>query len=134
MDKNLIKDIIISFLIIIAIILLIIVICYDKVSIGKVIPKIEEYKLSDDIKNEIDQESADNQTEIVTTYQIDSSDLKQYEKTKEYNKGKVNPFTQYSNSVTNTTGNNTNTGNNSSNSNSVSNSENSGTFLNTTGK
>ncbi len=92
MDKNLIKDIIISFLIIIAIILLIIVICYDKVSIGKVIPKIEEYKLSDDIKNEIDQESADNQTEIVTTYQIDSSDLKQYEKTKEYNKGKRDPF------------------------------------------
>ena len=92
MDKNLIKDIIISFLIIIAIILLIIVICYDKVSIGKVIPKIEEYKLSDDIKNEIDIESADNQTEIVTTYQIDSSDLKQYEKTKEYNKGKRDPF------------------------------------------
>ena len=96
MDKNLIKDIIISFLIIIAIILLIIVICYDKVSIGKVIPKIEEYKLSDDIKNEIDQESVDNQTEIVTTYQIDSSDLKQYEKTKEYNKGKRDPFAPYS--------------------------------------
>lgn len=92
MNKNLIKDIIISFLIIIAIILLIIVICYDKVSIGKVIPKIEEYKLSDDIKNEIDQEAADNQTEIVTTYQIDGSDLKQYEKTKEYNKGKSDPF------------------------------------------
>ena len=104
MDKNLIKDIIISFLIIIAIILLIIVICYDKVSIGKVIPKIEEYKLSDDIKNEIDQESADNQTEIVTTYQIDSSDLKQYEKTKEYNKGKKNPF-----AAEETSSNNTNT-------------------------
>lgn len=101
MDKNLIKDIIISFLIIIAIILLIIVICYDKVSIGKVIPKIEEYKLSDDIKNEIDQESADNQTEIVTTYQIDSSDLKQYEKTKEYNKGKRDPFAPDSSSAEN---------------------------------
>lgn len=101
MDKNLIKDIIISFLIIIAIILLIIVICYDKVSIGKVIPKIEKYKLSDDIKNEIDQESADNQTEIVTTYQIDSSDLKQYEKTKEYNKGKRDPFAPDSSSAEN---------------------------------
>ena len=101
MDKNLIKDIIISFLIIIAIILLIIVICYDKVSIGKVIPKIEKYKLSDDIKNEIDQESADNQTEIVTTYQIDSSDLKQYEKTKEYNKGKRDPIAPDSSSAEN---------------------------------
>ena len=105
MNKNLIKDIIISFLIIIAIILLIIVICYDKVSIGKVIHKIEEYKLSDDIKNEIEQETSDNETEIVTTYQLDSSDLKQYEKTREYNKGKSNPFAAESTD----SGNNSNT-------------------------
>ena len=92
MNKSIIKEMGMSLLIVIAIILLIIIICYDKVSIGQVVPKIEEYSMSEDIKNEISKEISEEDTEIVTTYKIDASDLKQYEKTKEYNKGKRNPF------------------------------------------
>lgn len=92
MNKNIIKEMSISFLIVVSMILLIIIICYDKVSIGQVVPQIEEYNMSEEIKNEISKEINEEETEIITTYKIDASDLKQYEKTKEYNKGKRNPF------------------------------------------
>ena len=36
----------------------------------------------------------DDNTQIITTYHIDAADLKKYEKTKEYNKGKKNPFAE----------------------------------------
>ena len=90
--KELIKNIGIAFLAIVAIILLVIVISYNKISIGRVIPRVETYELSDEIKQEIDNANSDENSEIVTTYEIDASDLKQYEKTKEYNKGKKDPF------------------------------------------
>lgn len=113
MSKDLIKEIGISFLIVIAIILLIVIIFYDKVSIGQVIPKVEEYNMSEEIKNEIYKEINEEETEIITTYKIDASDLKQYEKTKEYNKGKKNPFsvetTEPGNSTNTTSSDNENT-------------------------
>lgn len=136
MIKSVFKEIVIILLLIAVIILLLGILFYDYIPSSKTLPeKVQEYVLADDVKKELEQDSQNIDTEeVVKTYQLDATDLQHYEKTKEYNKGKVNPFTQYSNSVTNTIGNNTNTGNNSSNSNSVSNSENSGTFLNTTGK
>lgn len=114
--QEIIKSIGISILIIIAIILLIMVICYDKISVGKIVPKVEEYQLSDEIKNELEYEKTEENTTIITTYTIDASDLKKYEKTKEYNKGKKNPFStdtsseqsNNSNSANNNTTTNTN--------------------------
>ena len=72
--------------------LLIITFSYNKISLSRVIPKVEEYKLSDEIKQEIEQEEESEQTEIITTYELDATDLNYYEKTKEYDKGKKNPF------------------------------------------
>lgn len=91
-NKELIKNIGIGILIIIAIILFFMIICYNKISIGRLVPKVEQYELSEEIKNELEHEQTDENSEIITTYELDASDLKNYEKTKEYNKGKKNPF------------------------------------------
>lgn len=106
MSKELIKSIGISILVVIAIILLITILSYDKIAIGKVIPTITPYELSEEIKNEIQAEDNEEDTQIVTTYELDASDLKTYERTKKYNKGKKNPFEQESVAVQ--TGNSTN--------------------------
>ena len=97
-NKDLIKNIGISILVIIALILLITVVSYNKIAIGKVIPKVEEYQLDNEMKNELESDETDENSEIITTYEIDASDLKQYEKTKKYNKGKANPFAEESSS------------------------------------
>lgn len=104
-NTDLIKTLGISFLILIAIILVLLIVSYDKISIGKIIPKIESYELNEEIKNELETEEADKNTEIITTYELDASDLKAYEKTNKYNKGKKNPFEQET--VSSQTGNNT---------------------------
>lgn len=102
-NKELLKDIGISFLIVIAITLLIMVVFYNKISIGRVIPNTEEYTLSEELKNEIEQENLDENSEIIKTYELDASDLKEYEKTNEYNKGKKNPFSAETSGTTNNT-------------------------------
>ena len=91
-NKELIKNVGIGFLVIIAIILLLTIAFYNKISIGRVVPKVESYELSEEIKKELGNENSDENTQIVTTYELDASDLKEYEQTKEYNKGKKNPF------------------------------------------
>lgn len=101
-NKELIKNIGIEILIIIAIILFLMIICYNKISIGRVIPTVEQYQLSDEIKSELESEQTEENSEIITTYELDASDLKKYEKTKEYNKGKKNPFAAEETSTSNT--------------------------------
>ena len=103
-NKELIKNVCIGFLIIIALVLLLMIVFYNKISIGRVIPKVESYQLSEEAKKELESENSDENSEIVTTYELDASDLKNYEKTKEYNKGKKNPF-----AAEETSSNNTNT-------------------------
>ena len=99
-NTDLIKDFIISSLIIVCIVLIFSIFFYDKVSLSKVIPESEDYDLSDEMQEDIDKTLSEDGTEIITTYYIDAADLKQYEKTKEYNKGKKNPFAAESSDVT----------------------------------
>ncbi|MGN1310951.1 MAG: hypothetical protein ACI4VP_04555 [Clostridia bacterium] len=136
--KSVFKEIIIILLLLIAIILLLGILFYDYMPSGKTVPvKVQEYALQEDVRQELDKELNDiNSEEVIKTYQLDASDIEVYEKTKEYNKGKVNPFAQYS---TDTTGNNTSTGNNNVNNNNTNNNidnnnESNGSFLNITGK
>lgn len=100
-NLSLIKDFIISMLLVFCIVLVLSIIFYDKNSLGKVVPQSEEYMLSDEMQEELDKSYTDEDKEIVTTYYIDSADLKKYEKTKEYNKGKKNPFAVESDSSSN---------------------------------
>lgn len=105
---SIIKDIIISILIVVTILLIISIIFYDKISLSKVIPEAEEYILSDEMQKDLEEGKEEETKQIVTTYYIDAADLKKYEKNKEYNKGKKNPFAEVSTSGgTSTNGNNT---------------------------
>ena len=96
MNTDLIKDVVISILIVICIILIISIIFYNKLSFNKVIPEAEEYALPDEMLEDLNSSYTEDATQIVTTYYIDAADLKKYERTKEYNKGKQNPFAEES--------------------------------------
>lgn len=113
---SIIKDIIISILIVVTILLIISIIFYNKISLSKVIPEAEEYVLSNEMQEDLDEGKEEEAKQIVTTYYIDAADLKNYEKNKEYNKGKKNPFAEVSTSSSNssTSGNNNSNKNNSS--------------------
>lgn len=116
---GIVKDAIISLLIVITILLVLSILFYDKISLSKVIPEAEEYVLSEEMQKDLDEGKEEETKQIVTTYYIDSSDLKKYEKNKEYNKGRKNPFAEISTSSgTSTNGNNTTSSNNSDNNNS----------------
>ncbi len=105
---GIVKDIIISLLIVITILLVLSILFYDKISLSKVIPEAEEYVLSEEMQKDLDEGKEEETKQIVTTYYIDSTDLKKYEKNKEYNKGRKNPFAEVSaSSGTSTSENNT---------------------------
>ena len=89
---EIIKDLIISILIVICIVVALSMFFYDKISLTKIIPESEEYLLTEEMQESINDDSLEEIEEVVTKYYIDAADLKKYEKTKEYNKGKKNPF------------------------------------------
>lgn len=118
MIKSIFKEIIIVLLLIIVLILLLGILFYDYMPNSKTVPaKVEEYALDETVKQELDKELKDVESEeIVKTYKLDAIDIENYERTNEYDKGKVNPFAQYSEGTDNT---NNTPNNNSSNSNNV---------------
>lgn len=140
MAKKIIKEAIIIILLLFAIALILGILLYDYIPINKVVPVIEGYQTPENIKNELQETIDTENSEIVVTYEMDSSDLKSFEKTNEYDKGKANPFATYvaepeptttpGNNVTNNT-NSTNTNN--TNNNSTNNNSSNSTFFNDTG-
>ena len=117
--KSIIKEIIIVLLLLLAIILVLGVFLYDYIPTSKIVPKIQQYQVPNNIKEELKNNINDieeKQPQIV--YEIDGKDLKNAEKTKDYQKGKVNPFSK--DTIGNTT-NSTNNTINTNNSNSVGN-------------
>lgn len=130
MAKSIIKEIGIIIVLMIAVILILAVLLYEYIPNNKSVPvKIQAYDMPEDIKQEL--QSTTEEQEIVHTYYVDSSDLNVYESTNEYNKGKANPFQDYSdNTATGSTNNNSSgnaTGNSSNNSTDGNNSNNSDT-------
>ena len=123
MFKKAFKEIVIVLLLIIAIALVLGVILYDYIPTGKIVPVIEAYEIPQNIKNEINENIQDTENETIITYTIDENDLINYEKGKDYQKGKINPFSQYTtkepveqNSTGSTNGNtNSNNSNNNTN-------------------
>ena len=100
---EIIKELIISILIVICIVLIISALFYDEISIVKIIPESEEYQLSEEMQEDIEDGILEETKETVIVYSIDAADLKQYLKTKEYDQGKEFPFAKEStNTQTNT--------------------------------
>ena len=98
MVKSIFKEIVIILLLILAVILLLGILFYNYMPSSKIIPaKVEEYAMDQQTKAELEKELSNSKTEeIVKTYMLDATDIAVYEKTKEYNKGKQNPFSDYS--------------------------------------
>ncbi len=106
MVKSIIKEAGIVILILIAVILVLTVIFYEYIPNNKTVPiKLEAYTIPENIKQEL-QVSTEEQN--IVRYYIDSTDLDLYESTNDYDKGKANPFADYSETATQNTTNNTN--------------------------
>lgn len=110
--SKIIRDVIISILIIMCIVIILSLIFYDRISITRVIPESEEYFLTEEMEEEIKNSKIEETEETVTTYYLDASDLRKYEKTNEYLKGKSNPFTMSSEYSENVNSNSSSSSNN----------------------
>ncbi len=121
MVKSIIKEIIIVLLLLLAIVLVLGIFLYDYIPTTKVVPKVEQYQRTNNIEKELSSQDEENEDiyQSSMVYEIDGTDLKNYEKAKDYQKGKVNPFseeaTKETNGNENTNNNNTNTDNNKNN-------------------
>ena len=108
MGKTIIKEIGIILLLLVAIVLVLGIIFYDYIPNNKTVPaKVSAYAFPEEIRAEL-QENVKGEQNIVKTYYIDSDDLSLYEATKDYNKGRVNPFATTNSGST--TGSSTSTG------------------------
>lgn len=103
--KTMIKEIIIVLLLVLAILLVLGIFLYDYIPMNKVVPKIEQYEVPNSIKEELEEIVDDTNTTMTPIVrEINNNDLKIYEKSKDYQKGKVNPFADtLSNTVTGNT-------------------------------
>lgn len=111
MTKNIIKEGIIILLLILAVILILGVLLYEYVPINKIIPQELSYTTPEKIQDELNTDSSVDDTQVIITYQIDSTDLSNYKTTQDYVPGKKNPFssltTQETTNTNNLDGNNT---------------------------
>lgn len=92
MAKNIIKEIIIVLLLTLAIILILGVLLYEYVPANKIIPEKVSYTTPENAKLELETDTNVDDTQVIITYQIDSTDLNNYKKIHEYVPGKKNPF------------------------------------------
>lgn len=119
--KTIFKEFILVLLLILAILLVLGIFFYDYIPMNKVVPKIEQYEPPKNVKEELEENIEEKEEMTPIVREINGSDLNLYEKTKDYQKGKVNPFADTSSGATNTgntntqNGNNTNKDNNSNN-------------------
>ena len=95
MAKNIIKEIIIMLLLCLAIILILGVILYEYVPSNKILPEEVSYVTPQNIKEELKNSDSIEEDTVILTYEIDESDLTNYQKIKDYKPGKVNPFSTY---------------------------------------
>ena len=93
-----------------AIILILGILLYEYVPISKTVPNPVSYVRTEAVEEELASSDTIDESQLVMTYEINSSDLNNYKQMQEYKPGKANPFAAVSED---NTGNNN--GNNSSN-------------------
>lgn len=133
MSKSIIKEIIIILLLCLAIIVVLGLLLYEYVPMSKIVPEPVSYSTPEDVKQELLEVGEIDESQVIMTYEVDSSDLNNYEMIKNYNPGKVNPFSSYqaetnttssNGETTSTTGNTTNNANGNTGTNTETNSSN----------
>ncbi len=88
------KEIFIVILLLIVVGLVLGILFYEYNPSKKKIPtQVAEYQFPKEMQEELEETLEETKSQnIVKTYRIDASDLKLYERTNDYNKGKANPF------------------------------------------
>ena len=123
MAKSVVKEIIIVLLLCLAIILILGILLYEYAPMSKTIPNPVSYKRPQDVQEELASSDSVDDSKVIMTYEVDSSDLNSYERTQDYVPGKANPFSSYVTSGTDTnSSNSSNEGSSTGNSGSSSNS------------
>lgn len=112
MAKSIIKELIIVLLLCLAIILVLGIILYEYVPMTKTLPNPVSYARPDNVKQELANAEQIDESQIILTYEVDSTDLNNYKRIQDYKPGKANPFSSYETTGTNTTTENGNTANN----------------------
>lgn len=121
MAKTIVKEIIIILLLCLAIILLLGILLYEYVPMTKTIPSEVAYSIPEEVQQELLTSGELDESKIVMTYEIDSTDLNNYTRIQDYKPGKSNPFSSYETQTSTTTSSNgatTSTGTNNTTSNS----------------
>ena len=134
MAKNIVKEIIIILLLCLAIILILGILLYEYAPMSKTVPNPVSYITPEEVQQELSSSSDVDNSQIIMTYEVDSTDLNNYERINDYQPGKANPFSSYATNGENTTtsgsatgGNSTSSGNSTTNSSSNSGSSTSNT-------
>lgn len=95
MAKTILRETIIILLLCLAIILVLGVVLYNYVPINKIVPEEVSYTQTEEVKKAIEESVSAENTQVILTYEIDETDLDNYEKVKDYKPGKTNPFSAY---------------------------------------
>ena len=95
MTKSILKEIIIVLLLCLAIILVLGILLYDYVPMSKTVPNQVAYTTPEDVKQELIQSGTLDESEVILTYEVNSDDLNNYKRVKDYKPGKANPFSSY---------------------------------------
>ena len=97
--KTIIKELIITLLICLAIILVLAVLLYQYNPGSKTIPEKVAYSTPENVKEELNKAQGVDESQVVMTYEIDSTDLNNYRRINNYVPGKSNPFSSYKKQV-----------------------------------
>lgn len=111
MAKKVVKELIIILLLSLAIILLLGILLYEYVPMTKTIPTPVSYTTPENVKQELANTTTIDESQIILTYEVDSTDLNNYKRIQDYKPGKANPFSSYETTGTNTTTGSSSTGN-----------------------
>lgn len=95
MTKTIIREIIIILLLCLSIIVVLGLLLYDYVPMSKVIPEPVSYATPENVKQELQEAGNIDESQVIMTYEVDATDLKNYQNVKNYNPGKANPFSSY---------------------------------------
>ena len=82
-------------LICLAIILLLGIFLYQYSPMSKTLPNPVAYKTPEEISNELAESDTIDESQVIMTYEIDSTDLNNFKKVQTYKPGKANPFSTY---------------------------------------
>lgn len=100
MAKKVVKEVIIVLLLCIAIMLILGVLLYEFIPNNKTLPQKVSYVTSDKVTQALIASGGVDESQVVLTYELNSSDLNNYQRINNYTPGKTNPFSSFQSSST----------------------------------